>query len=242
MNKKGVLVLALIVIIGFSLGYGYSTKKSEEAPRIDHLDNMGEILLYDNGNPDAAIEAFEAYRKAIPSSFAAHIGLGWSHQFKQEYDKAIPYFEQALTLKPDHYSHHHGLGSSYLRTKQYEKAIEHYNKALPFAEQIGVVTSLTEIHAGLGWAYYNQGEYDKAIEAFTSVENPVPRLFRLVGMLATYSALNEKEKAQTLVPFIESYPIDQVLRNYNPYLEYSACVNNVYTVENIEKCGHLLVM
>lgn len=241
MEKWSVIMPILVLIIGFFAGYVYQQHVEEKEYLRENIEkgesSKAALLLFQDYNPETAIEEARRYLKESPNDYHTHLILGWAHHFMQQDETAISYFEKAIDLNPSQASPYEGLGASYLALKDFEKAIQFYHLAL----SKGDTTQLETIYSGLGWSYYFLGKHKTALTEFNlTAKFPIQTLSRQVGMALTYYKLGKKEEALALLNTLDEQLVSTWLPPPPLYEEYVNCMGGTYTLENLEECGPLI--
>ena len=138
--------------------YSDMVKKSPDAA-IPH-NNIGNVLLFQKGQTDLAIEQYHIALKIKPDLIETRNNLGVAYGKKGLIDQAIDQFQLALRFKADDAEAHCNLGLAYMHKGWTDKAIEEYQRALSINQYF------PEAHNNLGLAYADKGLTDKAVDQF----------------------------------------------------------------------------
>lgn len=134
--------------------------KSKEKPKGSATKKIQTAeLLFFNGNPDAAIKAFEDALDIDPNQWEAHLSLIHLYAQKPDYPKAIFECHEVLKKKPKHKDVHLILGNLLRAEGKYDQAFEHLDKALSF----GADSALANNARGFG--LLQQGKFEEAEKA-----------------------------------------------------------------------------
>lgn len=127
---------------------------------INAYDYMARAQLT-QGNPDAAIEAYQKALKIDPKRDDLHMQLGKIFTTEQRLDEAAAEFEQAVQNNPDA-ANRYALGQGYLATGRLDEAKAQFEmvRQLSPKEPFG--------DFGVGQVYAQQGKYDFAVDSFKS--------------------------------------------------------------------------
>src|SRR5262245_54960522 len=133
------LCIVLLAVLGVSTWLRSQTYRDPQTLYQTTLDknpdcwmcrnNLG-ILLSDVGQPEAAIEQFEATLRLKPDDAFAHNNLGKMLFQAGQVSAAADHFEQAVKQKPKSALLHMNLGSVLLTTGRLPEAVDHYQQAV----------------------------------------------------------------------------------------------------------------
>src|SRR5262249_22334684 len=133
------LCIMLLAVLGLSTWLRSQTYRDPQTLYQTTLDknpdcwmcrnNLG-ILLSDGGEPEAAIEQFEATLRLKPDDAFAHNNLGKMLFQAGQLSAAADHFEQAVKQKPKSALLHMNLGSVLLATGRLSEAVDHYQQAV----------------------------------------------------------------------------------------------------------------
>lgn len=132
------------------------------APQSDTAINAYEYIAksqIQDGNTEAAIDAYKAMLKIDSRLDSAHVSLGNLYYSNQRYDEARAAYEEAVRLNPSA-PNRYSLGQGYLATGNYSAALGQFSliKQETPGEPQGSL--------GLGQTYAKMGQYEKAIGEF----------------------------------------------------------------------------
>ena len=133
-------------------------------------------------NLSCFVEAIAAYEESLridPLNGKAHIGLGMSHYYRREFDKAVQHIERGLSLFHADPMAHYILGLSYGALAQYQAAIG------PFITCARGNPNNSRLHYQLGLAYLNVGLRDQVLDEhriLTTLDQNLAQ--RLCGLIA----------------------------------------------------------
>jgi len=85
------------------------------------IDRVYQLLgnTYDvEGNPDKAIETYEAGLKVFPNSGKLHLEAGVVENARDNYNKAIQYWEAGIKAEPNYSSNYYWLAKTFSRTDE----------------------------------------------------------------------------------------------------------------------------
>lgn len=156
--------------------------------------------LFELGNDDAALGAFERVLGANPGYADVHYLVGLLHERNGRLTEATGSFERALEINPAYAECAVALGSVYEQGGQFERARAIAERAkeqsAPALETLDATTrgKLANLHAALGDAYRESGdlraaiaEYRKALDrapAFLDIRCRLGAVLREAGLAA----------------------------------------------------------
>lgn len=111
---------------------------------------------------DKAQEEYQQALKANPGSAAAHFGLGYCHEIKNDFRGAIKEYLAAKRLDPKHLEARARLAEIYVSMGIFDKAIQEYRSALE------VDPRYSQGFIKVGLVYRQQGMLEEAGDAFRS--------------------------------------------------------------------------
>ena len=171
-----VAALAIIGVLGYQL---FSQRLTDESSPADSGLTPAETAtaqeqfelgntLYQAGQMDEAITAYQQAIKLDPTYQAAYANLGVVYYQQQQYDLAASQYEKALELAPDDGEVAYNLGVLYLQQAlSQESTPDLLVKAVTQLQQARDMSpQLAEPHFSLGVAYMASGQNQAAIEAF----------------------------------------------------------------------------
>jgi len=91
--------------------------------------HYGKVYL-ESGEPENALEQFEAALEAEPDNPNILIGMGRARIQMKQYEKAVEHLEAAAKKAPDFADVHYHLGAVFLKLNRKEKAINEFKEAL----------------------------------------------------------------------------------------------------------------
>lgn len=246
MEKRGIfLVSVIILVIGFALGYIYSSYRTDQQYVIG-LENSYNSLgwqLYYQGGYEAAIEEFKKYIERDDENYFAYSGLGWSYLEIQDYDNAITHFKQANDLDGTQLDSFLGLGWTYIGKGQQQflegnikspqenmqNAITHFSNGLTIDPHTNI------FYSGLGTSQYwleltkfqKERNFTESRENILKANQFYPNSFGSFNMLGWINyreknyteSIKNFEKANKLLSNIFSFrglgAVSYALRNYD---------------------------
>jgi len=113
--------LALALLAGVTASVGHGAPPQPLDPRAAALVQQGRTALA-NGQPDAAIDAFEAALAIQPGHVAIFLNLAEATRKQGMQGKALHYYRQALTIEPDNQFAIAGEGMALVEKGAIEKA------------------------------------------------------------------------------------------------------------------------
>ena len=123
---------------------------------------LGQILQQ-LGEPDQAIELFQAVIREDPRSAEAHNWLGVAYAQKNHLLDSIAQFQQAVDLNPDYVEGYNNLGSTLARAQRMDDAIRVFRAGLALEPKN------LALHLNLAQALRAKGNRDEALRELRSV-------------------------------------------------------------------------
>ena len=109
---------------------------------------------YERGDFDDAIWNFNYALTKNSHSIEAYIGLAFSWEDKEDYDKAIEYYTKAIGIQ-NHIAPYFFRGMIWAEKGEYAKAIDDYTRSLEFYPEA------SQIYINRAIAYFGKKDYDK---------------------------------------------------------------------------------
>ncbi len=147
-------------------------------------------LLYEKGDYDKAIEAYNMGIILNPTFSEAYFNRGLCYYNLKKFDKAISDYSKAAEFDPKNAVIFNNRGDAYYRKQDFDNAIVDYDKA------IGLNGRYLKAYYNRGLAYACLQEYEKAIEDFDMVVDLNPSFaeaYHLRGLAFDY--INDLDKA-----------------------------------------------
>jgi len=249
MEKRGMIILVVVLIIGFALGYSYPIYQNSNIPSENENSYISPAwsLLQLEGDNDKAIKEFKKYLKRDDSNFPARIGLGWAYYKKNKFEKAKEQFEKSLIINSNDKNSYNGLGWININLKNYPQAQEFFLQA----KSLGGDNLLDQIYLGTAWTQYNLKKFEYSKESFESALNANPnKFYPYVGLAVTNYELKNYEEAKKYTQLVEKYPYERPVpyrvNGYEQrYLIFEKCINEKkydYSIENTHKCGQQMLI
>jgi len=116
--------------------------------------------LYDQGNYEGAIQAYQSIIAENPETYVLYRNIGNCYFQMEDFEKAEEYYLKVLEKEPDDTESIIGVGNTYANRGQNEKALEWYNK-IAF-ENIADPMVLYNIGSNL----YSQGQHQEALKYY----------------------------------------------------------------------------
>jgi len=146
--------------------------------------------LYEKGDYEKAIEAYNTAIILNPTFSEAYFNRGLCHYNLKNFDKGIADYAKSAELDPKNPVIYNNRGDAYYRKQQFNEAIEDYERAL-------------QLNPKYLKAFYNRGlayaclqDYEKAVEDFTEViklNSSFSEAYHIRGL--AYDYLNQLDKA-----------------------------------------------
>jgi lipoprotein NlpI len=165
-------LLPIVFIVGsLLLSACASAHWVEFNPAFANASNERGVLLYQRGEYDRAIQAFDEAIRHYPDFAYAFNNRGNTHQAKRQYAQAFEDFDRALQLKPDYAEAHYNRANTFRDTSAYDRAIQDYDQA------IRLKPDYVFAYINRGAAYRRLGAYDRAIEDYNQAIRLKPDTF-----------------------------------------------------------------
>lgn len=133
------------------------------------LNNLG-ITLAEQGQVDAAIQAYQEALRIWPRSVTAHVNLGAALADQGKFEEAISHYNEALRLKPDYALARtnwskalNNMGVSWAQQGKLDEAINFFNQALR------IDPNSIDGHFNLGITLARLNRVDEAADQFVQV-------------------------------------------------------------------------
>ena len=165
--------LALIVFIVGSpmMSACASAHRAEFDSSLAEASNRRGALLYQRGEYDRAIHAFDEAIRLYPDFAYAFNNRGATHQAKRQYAQAFEDFDRALQLKPDYAEAYCNRANTFRDTSAYDRAIQDYDQAIRAKPDYALA------YVNRGAVYRRLGAYDRAIEDYDQAIRLKPDTF-----------------------------------------------------------------
>lgn len=124
--KKYYLFFSFILIF-CQTNIVWALENKDTSPK-DYYDTG--IILYNLGQYERAIEAFDKVLELEPNDFTAYSNKGLCLNNLSKYDEAIKAYNEAIKLNPNNSGAYYNKGLFLAKIGQYNLALEAYNKAL----------------------------------------------------------------------------------------------------------------
>ncbi len=147
---------------------GLWTDTAQKVPLNDRAHSNLGILLFEAGQPRAALESFQRALQLRPNFPEARANLGSVYLRSGQPEEAIPHFVEALRLKPDLASARNNLG---LALKQLGRPAE---ALAQFRETARLNPDYAEAHHNLAISLLESGELPDSIRAFETALRLMP--------------------------------------------------------------------
>ena len=115
------------------------------------------FLLEENKQYEDGIAFYEKLTEEFPLYPGCWFGLGLSHSWNKEYDKAIDAYQYVLSIDEKTSTAHYNMANCYFELNKYDLALSHYQQAYELDQDD--FNSLTCI----GDCYANQEKYEEAL-------------------------------------------------------------------------------
>ena len=115
------------------------------------------FLLEENKQYEDGIAFYEKLTEEFPLYPGCWFGLGLSHSWNKEYDKAIDAYQYVLSIDEKTSTAHYNMANCYFELNNYDQALSHYQQAYELDQED--FNSLTCI----GDCYANQEKYEEAL-------------------------------------------------------------------------------
>ncbi|MFA5930474.1 MAG: tetratricopeptide repeat protein [Candidatus Micrarchaeia archaeon] len=146
--------------------------------------------LYEKGDYDKAIEAYNTAIILNPTFSEAYFNRGLCHYNLKNFDKGIADYAKSAELDPKNPVIYNNRGDAYYRKQQFNEAIEDYERALALNPKY------LKAFYNRGLAYACLQDYEKAVEDFTEViklNSSFSEAYHIRGL--AYDYLNQLDKA-----------------------------------------------
>jgi len=164
MEKRGIILVVIVLVVGIFLGYTFSNYKQEQQQIYDadsSYDSIGWQLYY-SGDYEGAITEFNKQIENDENNFFAHLGIGYSYRASKDFDNAIQHLSIATSLQPSNFNAHYNLGWAYYdrgkdvsEKKLVTASIADYRNSISFFEEaISISPSDAGSYYGLGLSSY----------------------------------------------------------------------------------------
>jgi tetratricopeptide (TPR) repeat protein/tRNA A-37 threonylcarbamoyl transferase component Bud32 len=171
--------LGLLVVLGNSYGINQREGTDERTRwfqaavaahpfRVLTHNNLG-IALYDKGDFDGAIRAYNDALRIDPQYAFAHYNLGLALFGTGNLNGAVGAYKEALRLDPTNVLAHNNLGNTLRIQGNLDEAVGCCKEALRLDPEFALA------HYNLGLALYEQGDLDRAISAYKEAVRLQPK-------------------------------------------------------------------
>ncbi|MCX6771769.1 MAG: tetratricopeptide repeat protein [Candidatus Micrarchaeota archaeon] len=146
--------------------------------------------LYEKGDYDKAIEAYNTAIILNPTFSEAYFNRGLCHYNLKNFDKGIADYSKSAELDPKNPVIYNNRGDAYYRKQQFNESIEDYERALALNPKY------LKAFYNRGLAYACLQDYEKAVEDFTDViklNSSFSEAYHIRGL--AYDYLNQLDKA-----------------------------------------------
>jgi len=146
--------------------------------------------LYEKGDYDKAIEAYNTAIILNPTFSEAYSNRGLCQYNLKNFDKGIADYSKSAELDPKNPVIYNNRGDAYYRKQQFNEAIEDYDRALALNPKY------LKAFYNRGLAYACLQDYEKAVEDFTEVvklNSSFSEAYHIRGL--AYDYLNQLDKA-----------------------------------------------
>ena len=146
--------------------------------------------LYEKGDYEKAIEAYNTAIILNPTFSEAYFNRGLCHYNLKNFDKGIADYAKSAELDPKNPVIYNNRGDAYYRKQQFNEAIEDYERALALNPKY------LKAFYNRGLAYACLQDYEKAVEDFTEVvklNSSFSEAYHIRGL--AYDYLNQLDKA-----------------------------------------------
>ncbi|MFA6328749.1 MAG: tetratricopeptide repeat protein [Candidatus Micrarchaeia archaeon] len=146
--------------------------------------------LYEKGDYEKAIEAYNTAIILNPTFSEAYFNRGLCHYNLKNFDKGIADYAKSAELDPKNPVIYNNRGDAYYRKQQFNEAIEDYERALTLNPKY------LKAFYNRGLAYACLQDYEKAVEDFTEViklNSSFSEAYHIRGL--AYDYLNQLDKA-----------------------------------------------
>lgn len=120
------------------------------------------VSLYEDGQKEAAMEAWEMYEQHHPEDPGVQNNLGIVYRALGRTDEALAAYQKAIELDPKFAYPWNGLGNVYADLDRADEAIAAYQKAIELDPKFDAP------HTGLAGIYHAVVEYEKSIVEYKS--------------------------------------------------------------------------
>ncbi len=173
--------------------------------------------LFQQGQYDLALSAFDRAVTQDASAGEAYLGQGWAYTKLRQYEMAITAFEKGLAVDPQDAGLYDGLGGAHYLLDHPAEAIMNLERAIALDERYDNSVNLVR----LGWSNNYLGKYDQAIAYFERSLQKSPQANPAhQGLGDAYYATGQMEKA---------------LEHYRTYLELAKENAAAYVVERVRE-------
>ena len=141
----------------------YNGNLQDDNPNPEIVQNI--VTLFNNQEPQRALEAIDKLILEYPQSFVLHNFMGIVHRKLGSTDAALQSFKRSIALKSDYFEAYTNLAALFLHSSRYSEAIDAYRVAISLDANNAVCRN------NLGMAYEKTGRNEEALACYQEAAN-----------------------------------------------------------------------
>lgn len=178
-KRKGWVVVCVVIIILLGIRSRLQARYWRDSKSLCALavkvnpassgwhNNLG-LLLFRDGEIDAALTHYIQALKVRPDDVEVHNNLGNALAAKERFDEAIKHYSRAVELDPNHAAGFNNMGVAYDKQGDIEKAMEYYGKAIKLDPNYAAA------YNNLGLAKVKLGRLEDAVKDYVRAIELIP--------------------------------------------------------------------